>query len=181
MPSVTILGKLRPVDFEVGERPAFGLDQDAVMRGLQEVATLIDNTAWEPAQAAAFQVMDRIVFFEGEIEVNGWKLDRPGCDEDDAVFYWEANEFMANTDAKVRAHTFFHDCCHVEQFRAAGNKYAVEETDRVGREVDAINRQIAVAEKMQTLPQYIQFLRDFEGDEGRILARLQEGVCKTVA
>jgi hypothetical protein len=176
-----LLGKERPVTFEIGDKPGFVLDEDAVVLGLQEMADVIQDVAWEPDQAAAFRVMDRIVFFEGAIEVNGWKLDRPGCDEDDATFYWEANEFMANRDPRVRAHTFFHDCCHVEQFRAAGNKHAIEQHDRVQREIDAIDRQIAVAERMQTLPQYIQFLRDFEGDQGRILARLDEGVCKTVA
>src|SRR4029079_11515817 len=97
-------------------------------------------------------------FFAGQVMVNGYPMDRPCCDQDDAVFYWEAEEFMRNTDADVRANTFFHDCWHVVQFRRDG--YATEEPEQVAREVDAIEQQIAVGRTLEWDARGIAFVVD---------------------
>jgi hypothetical protein len=120
MDSVTIPGRMMPVEYLVGAGGG-ALDQAALFAGLQEAAALINSVGtWTGDEREALSAMNKIVFFSGEIVVNTWKLTRPGCDEDDAIFYWEAVEFMANTDADVRANTFFHDCWHVIQFRRDG-------------------------------------------------------------
>src|SRR5438067_1039080 len=103
--TVTILDKVVSVDFLVGEAPPFALDRNALLSGLADVVRLINATPWRAEQRAAFNALEKIVFFEGVIRVNGYSMDRPCCDEDDRIFYWEANEFMANTDPAVRAHT----------------------------------------------------------------------------
>jgi hypothetical protein len=118
--------------------------------------------------------MKKIVFFEGKVVVNGTKIDRPCCDQDDAVFYWEGNEFTANMDPRVHANTYFHDCWHVVQFNNAG--WAREEHEQVYREVDAINHQIEVARAVGCRPEDVDFLIRFRDDQGVIQARLQEGL-----
>jgi hypothetical protein len=175
MPSVRVLGVDTPVDFIDGEGAA-PLDRAVLLAGLEDAMALVNRTAgWTAEERAAFEGMKKIVFFQGQVTVNGWPLSRPGCDQDDAIFYWEAVEFMANTDADVRANTFFHDCWHVVQFKRIGD-FARTPGDQVAREIDAIDRQIAVARKLGCDEREIQFLRDFRADQGRIVARLAEGV-----
>jgi hypothetical protein len=174
MASVRILDGEVPVEFLKG-RDGADLDETALLEGLEATVRKINETDWSDEERRAFGLMRKIVFFEGEVVVNGWPLTRPGCDEDDAIFYWEANEFMANTDADVRANTFFHDCWHVVQFQATGD-FARGEAERVNREIDAIDRQIAVATKLGCDEREIQFLRDFRANQDRIVARLAEGV-----
>jgi len=175
MASIDILGRNIPVEFMTGSEPQLVMDEAAILEKLGEMAALIDSKAWPDQYADAFRIMNKIVFFEGMIEVDGHEVERPGCDQDDAVFYWEAVEFMANTDADVRANTFFHDCWHVVQFKRIGD-FARTPDDQVAREIDAIDRQIAVAQKLGCDEREIQFLRDFRADQDRIVARLAEGV-----
>jgi len=175
MPQVTILDKVVPVEFLIGEAPPFVMDQPALIRGLEDVAHLINTTAWEKEQSDTFNALKKIVFFEGIIEVNGHRLDRPCCDEDDQIFYWEANEFMANTDSKVRAHTLFHDCFHIIQYWRK-RTFANGEKERIDREVEAIDRQIEVAQRLGAHQTYITFLEDFKNDQDRLSRRLAEGV-----
>ncbi len=172
---VTLLDNLVPVDFLVGQNPPYALDKAALMQGLQEVVALINATAWTPEQRDTYRAIRKIVFFEGLIEVNGYQLDRPCCDEDDRIFYWEANEFMANTDRAVRAHTLFHDCFHVIQYWRR-QTFAQSENERVAREVEAIDQQIEVAKRLGTYPASIAFLEAFKSDQSRLEARLAEGV-----
>ena len=174
MTKVRILGRKAKVEFLKGKDGA-KLDKATLLAGLQQMIELIDRTPWSPEERDAFRGMKKIVFFEGQVVVNGWPLTRPGCDEDDAHFYWEANEFMANTDADVRANTYFHDCWHVVQYQRAGD-FARTEKERVAREIDAIDRQIVVAGKLGCSEHEIQHLKDFRADQARIVARLAEGV-----
>jgi hypothetical protein len=171
--SVVILDHDKPVEF-IDTDPDRPLDPAALMSGLEEVAALINTTGWTVAQRAAFNGMQKIVFFLGSVEVGAYELKRPGCDEAGAVFYWEVGEFLANTDPGVRANIFFHDCWHVVQFKADG--FAADEDERVAREVDALNRQIEVAEAMNCYAADIQFLRDFAANQQAIRDRLAFGV-----
>jgi hypothetical protein len=171
--SVVILDNEKPVDF-IDSDPARPLDPQPLMAGLREVADLINRTAWTDEQRAAFDGMTRIVFFLGSVDVGGYELKRPGCDEPNATFYWEVGEFLANIDAGVRANTFFHDCWHVVQYKAGG--FAQGDDERVAREVDALNHQIEAAEAMNCYPADIQFLRDFANDPQAIRDRLAYGV-----
>lgn len=173
MSSVIILGQQKPVEF-IDADPTRPLDREILLAGLEEVASLIAATTWTEEQRDAFDGMLRIVFFEGAAAVNGYELSRPGCDEKEATFYWEAVEFLANPDPRVRANTFFHDCWHVVQYKANG--YANGDPERVAREVDAINRQIEVAERLQCRGEDIEYLRRFEDDQNRIQIRLAEGI-----
>ena len=171
--SVLILDHDKPVEF-IDTDPGRPLDPAALMAGLEAVAELINATAWTEAQRGAFNGMKKIVFFLGSVEVGAYELRRPGCDEAGAVFYWEVGEFLANTDAGVRANIFFHDCWHVVQFKADG--FAADEDERVAREVDALNRQIEAAEAMNCYAADIQFLRDFAASPQAIRDRLTFGV-----
>jgi hypothetical protein len=177
MASIKVLGARIPVEFKIGKEAVLPMDQAAILKGAGEMAALINSKTWPPAFAAAFKGMKKIVFFEGKVKVNGHLVDRPGVDEDDAIFYWEASEFNNNTDADVRANTFFHDCWHVVQFKAAGKKFAKGEKERVAREVDALNQQIAVARILGNDAREIKFIEDFRDDQDRIKARLDEGVA----
>jgi len=170
---LALLDNELPVEF-IDTDPDRRLDRPALMAGLREVADLINATTWTAAQRAAFLSMRKIVFFLGSAEVAGYELQRPGCDEAAAVFYWEVGEFLANTDAGVRANILFHDCWHVVQFKALG--FAADEDERVAREVDALERQVEVAEAMNCSPQDIQFLKDFAADQQAIKDRLAFGV-----
>lgn len=177
MAAIEILGKQTAVDFVVGEGATAGsLDEPALLAGTEAMAALIDSKDWPDDYADAFRGMTKIVFFAGKVMVDGYLMDRPCCDQDDAVFYWEAEEFLRNTDADVRANTFFHDCWHVVQFRRAGNRFAQGQTEQVAREVDAIKQQIEVARTLGCDEREIGYLVDFENDEEKIVTRLAEGV-----
>ena len=175
MPSVTILGLDVDLEFRQSPDAALQLDEPAIMTGLAEMAALINRTEWTPDQTAAFNLMEKIVFFEGSVVVNNILMDRPCCDEDDATFYWEGSEFMANPDPRVRANTYFHDCFHLVQFGRDGG-FAMTRPVQVAREVEAIDRQIEVAQTLGCRPEDIQFLETFRDDQSRIFARLDEGV-----
>lgn len=176
MDSVRVLGRKVSVDYLIGNGGQ-ALDASALLQGLREAVTLINSKLedYSPDEREAFRAMKRIVFFSGEIVVNSWKLSRPGCDEDDAIFYWEMEEFMRNTDADVRANTFFHDCWHVIQFQREGD-FARDANERVVREVDAIARQIRVAKKLGCSDAEIAHLQKYIDDNPLIVARLNEGV-----
>lgn len=176
MTDLTILGNKVPLEFLVGKDPKAPLDKDALIAGAKTMVDLINSVTWPADYAAAFRGMKKIVFFEGKIVVNGWEIDRPCCDEDDAIFYWEAEEFLRNPESDVRANTYFHDCWHVVQFKEAGNKFAGDENERVHREVDAINHQIEVAKLLGNDAREIGFLENFRDDQNRIKIRLAEGV-----
>ena len=122
--TLRILDVDTPIEFLVGANATSEMDEAVLLQGAQEMAVLINGVSWPSEFKAAFEGMRKIVFFTGQVEVNGFLLDRPGCDEDDATFYWKAEEFMRNTEADVRANTFFHDCWHVVQFKESGNKFA---------------------------------------------------------
>ena len=175
MSSLQILDTQKPLEF-VDADPADPMDRDLLTLGLQEMADLINRTSWTEEQRGAFNGMRKIVFFQGQVDVNGYVMQRPGCDERGAVFYWEAVEFLANTDPRVRANTFFHDCWHVVQFGRDG--YAQGEQERVAREIDAIERQIAVARQLDCRPEDIAYLQAFEADQAAIKIRLAEGVSE---
>jgi hypothetical protein len=175
MDSVTILGRMMSVEYRIGAGGG-ALDQAALFAGLQEAVALINSVGtWTGNEREALSAMNKIVFFSGEIVVNTWKLTRPGCDEDDAIFYWAAGEFMANTDADVRANTFFHDCWHVIQFRRDGG-FAQTDEIRVEREVDAITRQIDAARKLGCVDREIAHLQKYLDEHALIVARLAEGI-----
>ena len=176
MARVRILDNDVPVEFLKG-KDGGELDRPTLLSGLDATARKINETAWSDEERRAFSLMKKIVFFEGEVVVNGWPLTRPGCDEDDAIFYWEANEFTSNPDADVHGNTFFHDCWHVVQFRAAGD-YARGDEEPVAREVDAINRQIEVGEMLGNSEHELAHLRAFRDDQQRIRDRLREGIGK---
>lgn len=179
MPTVQILGNDKGVAFATGSGAVAAHRRQPLLHGLAAVAQLIDGTpGWTAAERAAFAAMRKIVFFEGSVTVNNFVMSRPGCDERAATFYWEVEEFMANTDADVRANTFFHDCCHVVQFKARG--FAHQEDERVAREVDATLQQIEVARKLGCSPHEIQHLERFVGDHPTIVARLREGVKRMI-
>jgi hypothetical protein len=182
MAGIEILEKKIPVEFVAGEGAVEGdLDHDTLLSGANEMAELINGIDWPPHYRDAFRGMKKIVFFEGKVKVDGYLMDRPNCDQDDAIFYWEANEFMRNTDADVRANTFFHDCWHVVQFKLAGNQYAYTLADQLRREVDAISHQIGVAYMLGCSEREIRHLEDFRADQRKIAARLDEGVGQLAA
>jgi len=177
MTAIDILGKDVPIEFEIGGGAvAADLDRPALLAGSQAMAVLINSVDWPPHYRDAFRGMTKIIFFAGKVMVDGHLMDRPCCDQDDAIFYWEAEEFFRNMDADVHANTFFHDCWHVVQFKAAGNQYAYTLMDQVGREVDAINHQIGVAYMLGCSRSEIKFLEDFRDNQRLIIARLDEGV-----
>jgi len=174
MTSIRVLNRDIPIEFIAVDEE----NQAPIIAQAQKMADLINAGDWEDDQAEAFQIMNKIVFFRGTISVDGHDLARPGCDQDDAIFYWQADEFIANSDADVHGNTFFHDCWHVMQFRRACNKYATGDTEPVEREVDAINEQIKVGIKLGNDDRELQFLRDFRDDQERIKARLRQGIDK---
>jgi hypothetical protein len=174
MASIRIIARDIPVEF-IAIDPA---DQDPILAQAQKMAGLINSKDWPADYAAAYQVMNKIVFFRGTVAVDGHDLARPGCDQDDAIFYWQADEFLANSDADVHGNTFFHDCWHVVQLRRAGNKYAQGDTEPVEREVDAINQQIEVGKILGNDARELQFLVDFRDDQQRIKDRLRQGIDK---
>lgn len=178
MDSIKIFGKVVPIEFLEGEGAVLPMDEKDIVAGAKEMAELINSKQWTDEQARAFTAMNKIVFFEGKVDCDGHMIDRPGCDQDDAIFYWEANEFTANRDADVRGNTYFHDCWHVIQFRDSGNTYARGEDEMAAREVDAINRQIEVGKVLGNDEREIAFLENFRDDQRKIRERLREGVDK---
>jgi len=176
MPNVTILDRETTVSFLTGVDAVRSLDNDELLRGVADMAALINRIDWPERYREAFRGMKEIVFFEGRVKVNGHWMERPCCDEDDAVFYWKAEEFMRNTDADVRANTFFHDCWHVVQFKESGNRFARDQNEQVEREVDATGQQIEVAKLLGCQPHEISHLQHFMNDNAVIVARLKEGV-----
>lgn len=176
MAQIILLTKVIEVEFLRADGGA-EMDQEALMEGLVKVADLINDTTWNEEQRQAFLSLQKVVFFEGVIPVNGYDLDRPCCDEDDRTFYWEANEFTANPDPKVRAHTLFHDCFHIVQYWR-NETFAKDDQERIEREVEAIEKQIEVAEHLEAHPSYIQFLVNFKGSQEALDSRFAEGVSK---
>lgn len=177
MVGIRILEKNVPIEFVVGSGGREeDLDREALLAGAEKMAELINSKDWPPHYHDAFREMNKIVFFEGKVMVNGHLMDRPNCDEDDAIFYWEANEFMANTDADVRANTYFHDCWHVVQYKRAGNQFAFTLARQLDREVDAISHQIGVAYTLGCDDREIKHLVDFRANQWAIIDRLRSGV-----
>jgi hypothetical protein len=178
MATIDVLGNQIPLIFLTGRDALIPMDQPALTEAAMAMAAAINSVAWEPAHpdyAAAFRGVKGIVFFEGVVTVNGFDMDRPCMDEDDAVFYWESSEFTRNPDPRAQAQTFFHDCWHVVQFKRLGG-FARTETERVDREIDAIDHQIEVAALLGCDPSVMTFLADFRDGQGNIQARLAEGV-----
>ncbi len=149
------------------------MDRQQILALAQSMAALVDSVdaqhGWSADEARAFRIMNRIVFFQGTVLVDGTEMDRPCCDQDDAVFYWEIAEFLINTQDDVHANTFFHDCWHVVQFRAAGNTYAYTEAEKVEREVDATTRQIEVARKLGCSADEVDYLIRFSSNREAIV------------
>ncbi|MBC7985106.1 MAG: hypothetical protein H7X93_00315 [Sphingomonadaceae bacterium] len=176
MPTVGILGRDVEVKFMKGEGGTGDADRDQLVAGIKSMAALIDRTDWPDVYRDAFGRMKGITFFDGMIRVNGHQIERPCCDEDDAVFYWEIEEFMQNQDDDVRANTFFHDCWHVVQFHDAG--FPDGDKERVWREVDATTHQIIVAKLLGCSDHETLHLEKFKNDQKAIIDRLNEGVRK---
>ena len=177
MITIDILGKETADEFAVGlgAEPE-DIDTEQLFTGAEDMAALINSRDWPPHYADAFRGMTKIVFFVGKVEVDGFMMDRPCCDQDDAVFYWEAEEFLRNMDADVHANTFFHDCWHVVQYQVAGNNYAASRSQQIAREVDAISHQIGVAYTLGCSQAEIRFLEKFRADQQGIADRIDEGV-----
>lgn len=176
MDTISILDRDIPVQFLITDLAA-RVDQAHILALARDMAGLIDRSGpWSEDEKEAFSCMTRIVFFQGSVMVDGYEMDRPCCDQDDAVFYWEIEEFLRNPQDDVHANTFFHDCWHVVQFRRAGNRYAYTSQEQVEREVDATTRQAIVAGKLGCSADEIDYLIRFSADPGRIRERLAEGV-----
>jgi len=175
--TINVLGNKIPVIFLIGKDATIEMDQPAITKAVNAMAAAINATDWKgrPAYVRAFRGVKGIVFFEGVVNVNGFDMDRPCMDEDDAVFYWESSEFTRNPDPRTQAQTFFHDCWHVVQFKRQGG-FAKNEQDRVDREVDAIDHQIEAATLLGCDPSVMTFLADFRDGQGNIQMRLAEGV-----
>ena len=96
MASIDILGKDVPIGFEIGlGATAADLDRTKLVEGAEEMVTLINGISWPPHYRDAFRGMKKIIFFAGKVMVDGHLMDRPCCDQDDAIFYWEARNFSA--------------------------------------------------------------------------------------
>ncbi len=175
MASIDILGKQVPIEFVVGKDATIQMDEDQLQTDAEAMAQLINDKApWREEYAEAFRAMNKIVFFEGKVIVNTFEMDRPCCDQDDAIFYWESSEFNLNRDADVHANTFFHDCWHVIQFNAAG--FPKDKAEEVEREIDAISHQVIVAGQLGNSQAEIDHLTKFAGNREDIERRLAEGV-----
>jgi hypothetical protein len=169
---INLLGRNIRIDFA---RPPHRRRSD-IKADLGEMTDLINRTQWPQEYVNAFRLMKKIVFFADRVTVNGHVMSRSCCDEDDCIFFWEIDEeFLLNRDADVHGHTLFHDCWHIVQFQRDGG-FATQQHVQVAREIEAINHQIKVAQLLGCDEREIQFLRDFRDDQGRILARLEEGV-----
>jgi hypothetical protein len=176
MASIDILGKMIPVSFKRAPDATVTMDEGALLAGARDMADKINGVRhWPPQYRDAFRGMKEIVFFEGTITVNTHPISRSCCDEDDAVFYWESSEFNQNSDADVRANTFFHDCWHVVQFQRSG-RFAANEDERLEREVDAVGEQIEVARLLGCSDHEVTHLEAFRTNHGAIVARLAEGL-----
>lgn len=179
MASITILGKMVPIEFIVGKGAVLPMDESQIIGDAEKMAELINSKQWSTEQERAFKAMNKIVFFEGTVTDNdGFELERPGTDQNDGIFYWEANEFTAIRDADVHGNTYFHDCWHVVQFLDSG--FAQGEDEMAEREVDAINHQIDVGRILGNDAREIGFLENFRDDQSKIRDRLRQGVSKAV-
>jgi hypothetical protein len=177
---ITILDHDVQVEFQ-GNDPARPLDPPDLLRRLTAMADAINakTSLWTDAQRKAFTGITRIVLFRGLVEVGGVAMGRPGCDLPNAIFYWQADEFLQVDHAGVRANTFFHDCWHLVQYAKSGYPRTVEEG--VDREVDAVDRQIEVARVLECYDADLEFLTDYEHDRPAIRARLDQGIHTHVA
>ena len=175
MASIRILGKDIKVEFKRGKGAPAAIVEAPILKDARDMAALINSKPWPAKLAAAFTGMKKIVFFNGEVKVNGHMMSRPGVDEKKATFFWEVDEFVRD-DADGHANTLFHDSWHVVQFKRAGNKHAVKIDERVAREVDAVDRQIEAARILGSAASDIAFLKAFRDDPETIRARLLEGV-----
>ncbi len=176
MPSIRILDANVEFDFMIGRGASVAMDHHALRQGLLDMAAKVNSVAgWSPEERRAFQSMKKIVFFEGIVLVNGHEMERSCCDEDDAIFYWDSTEFNENTDADVRASTFFHDCWHVVQFKDAGRRYYRDEDERRQRERDAVARQIDVARKLECSDHEIGHLIKFAASDDLVDDRFRQG------
>ena len=178
MTTIQILDATVEIEFLYGDNPK-PMDEALILTQVGKMADLINSRTWEPRFKDAFEIMRKIVFFEGMIVVNTHKIDRPCCDEDDAIFYWEGSEFTYNPNPCTHAATFVHDCRHVVQFRAAGNSYATE-AERVPREIDAIKLQLEVAKLLGCPQSDIDYWQAYEDNQAEIVARLEEGVDRMI-
>ncbi len=88
---------------------------------------------------------------------------RSSCDVARGVFYWSIREFAGQPDPKVRANMLFHDGWHVVQHLRDGG-YPKSEAEQVEREIDAIDRQVAVARRLGCEEHKVLFLEDFGAD-----------------
>lgn len=169
---LTVLGKNIRVEFA---EPVHARRLD-ILSDLAEMTDLINRTNWPPEYAAAYRLMNKIIFFSDTVIVNTHVMSRSCCDEDDRIFYWEIDEeFLLNRDADVHGHTLFHDCWHIVQFIRDGG-FAMHTHVQISREVEAISHQIKVARLLGCSDREIAFLVDFRDDQNLILARLEEGV-----
>lgn len=175
MTDIDILGKQVPVEFLVGAGATIEMDEGRILEDARAMAALIAAKApWRQEYADAFRAMNKIVFFEGTVIVNTHPMDRPCCDQDDAVFYWESSEFNLNRDADVHANTFFHDCWHVIQFQNDG--FPQGPAEEVEREIDAIAHQVVVAQQLGCSEAEVNHLTRFAANPDAIRERLREGV-----
>jgi hypothetical protein len=170
-----ILGKDIKVEFKQGKGAAKAPDEAALMPAVQKMADLINGRQWPDDLADSYRGLKKIVFFNGQVKVNGFLVSRPGIDEKKAIFYWEVKEFEAD-DADGHANTLFHDSWHVVQYKRAGNKFAVKIDERVAREVDATDQQIRAATILGSSASDIAHLKDFRAHPETIKQRLEEGI-----
>ncbi|MEZ5654938.1 MAG: hypothetical protein R3E04_03455 [Sphingobium sp.] len=169
---INLLGKNIRIEFS-----NVGPDQQSeILSDLAVMVRLINQTIWPPEYADAYRLMDKIIFFSGEVEVNTHLMSRSCCDEDDRIFYWEVdNEFLLNRDADVHGHTLFHDCWHIVQY-IRDDGFARQRHVQIAREIEATNHQIKVAQLLGCDDREIDFLKNFRDDQSVILVRLEEGV-----
>jgi hypothetical protein len=73
MASIDILGHTIPIEFTVGRDPKQAMDETAILAKLGEMAELINAKPWPDSYTDAFRIMNKIVFFEGAIVVDGYE------------------------------------------------------------------------------------------------------------
>lgn len=174
MDGLTIMDKIVPFSFLIGKDPDKpDLDRDALRKAAGEMADAVHSVAWEAPYDQAFQAMNAIVFFNGSIPFNGATVSRPFSDQPNGVFYWQAGEFMNEWEPSWRATYYLHDCWHVMQFRERGLSADLHE--EIDREVDAMDRQIEVANILNCGPTLLKFLTDYRADRNAIEARIKDG------
>ena len=131
MNTVPILGVDIPYDFVVGDDPGDEIMDEADLgRAVAEMAREFAGVAWRADIAAALREMKAIRFFVGAVPYRDAMLTRPFTDQDNAIFYWHAREFLLDVDPRTRASYFFHDCWHMAQFLARGGP-SVDQSARI--------------------------------------------------